>query len=602
MTTIRAMVVGIDRYEEPNWNVDGPVASACDVARWLLELPDVTLRLDLFVDEGAALDEDLLALKDNARFIVHCETSAHTLNRFAREGLPKDAPPDSHLFFFWAGHGMICNTSDKRIFACGDYRNGRSDAFFNASNFVKFLHTAAFSAFSTQIVLADVCSVPSAQAQFTFESHEPVWWPQQLERYASLAGATAKTPTAGGTFVRTALALLGATPGYPRDLDKLRDDFDAAGLRADPSMHGGVGGSRTALFDSAWKLLDGVDAHAFFGRHYELTVADLGVPAKAHDLRSALQDLCEMRDIEGAVPHGLMQFLMRLATVKELSAKISEWLDREAKDQSFSRGKIADKLRMESRQRVLLVEVARTDGDIGWLKPSLCFADGSFDQSRPFDKQPVRGWKAFETAMHALLTEIEKDCPLDDMQIQFIVDLSLLDRPYHRLSAPSGSLLGQQACVVVRERNRFFSENPKILKKWIEYASSLRSQKPAKVRWIRIDDGPKLSSEQGLCFAGFSLPHPVEGGMRPVPGLDALKRAIGLGVPFLYIRHLPPPTPGEWGDVACALQALSSELGNLEDFVGKFHDERLLGTENALDASLLWDDPSFRPFTYAYER
>ncbi|OMS41616.1 hypothetical protein AQ742_07985 [Burkholderia pseudomallei] len=605
MTTIRAMVVGIGRYEQAGWDVDGPLAVASDVAGWLLGLKGVTLQLDLFVDADAALSADLIAVEDGKRLTVHRETSATELNRFAREHLPLGVQPGTELFFFWSGHGMICDTSDHRVFACGDYREGRQDAFFNASNFVRFLRTSAFSAFSNQIVLADVCGVYKHQAQVTLE-HLSQFKRPQVVRYASLVGDTAKTAAAGGTFVKTVLAVLGATPGYPHDLAKLEEDFHAAGLRIDAQTVAdaaglGVDGSRAALFESAWNLLRGLDAHAFFRRHYERTVADLGVPARAHDLTSALQDLCEMRDDKGAVPHGLMQFMMRLATVPALSAPIKNWLDIEAKDQPHSRQEIADKLAREGLQRLLLVEVRQEGGEIVGLRPYLCCTDGSFDQSHRFDERPVRGWMAFEAAMHAILTEVAPHFSLDEMQIQFVIDLPLLGRPFHRVPTPDGSLLGQHARVVLRDRGRVFSSNPKTLKKWAEYASSLRGRKPAEVQWIRIDDGPNIPPEQGLCFAGFSLPHPVEG-VPPARGKEVLRRVLNLGVPFLYIRHQPPSAPGEWGDVAHALQTLSGGLGNLEDFVEKFHDARLHGAEDALEASLLWDDPSFNPFTNAHGR
>jgi len=597
------MVVGIGRYEQSGWDVDGPLAVASDVARWLLTLQDAALQLDLFVDADAALSADLVAAADGKRLTVHGETSATELNRFAREKLPLGSQPGSELFFFWSGHGMTCDTSDHRVFACGDYREGRLDAFFNASNFVRFLRTSAFNAFSKQIVLADVCGVYKHQAHVTLEPLNQ-FKRAQVVRYASLVGDTARTAAAGGTFVKTMLAVLGATSGYPHDLTKLEEDFHSAGLRADAQTvadAAGVDRSRAALFESAWNLLDGLDAHAFIGGHYERTVADLGVPARARDLASALQDLCEMRDDKGAVPHGLMQFMMRLATVPALSAPVENWLEVEARDQPHSRQEIARKLAREGLQRLLLVEVRQEGGEIVGLRPYLCCTDGSFDQSHRFDEWPVRGWKAFEAAMHSILAEVGPHYPLDEMQIQFVIDLPLLDRPFHRLLTSDGGLLGQQARVVLRDRSRLFSSNPKTLKKWAEYASGLRRRKPAEVRWIRIDDGPNIPPEQGLCFAGFSLPHPAEG----VPqsrGKDVLRRVLSLGEPFLYVRHQPPSAPGEWGDVGRALQMLSSGLGNLEDFVEKFHDARLHGAEDALEASLLWDDPSFNPFTNAHAR
>ena len=605
MTAIRAMVVGIGRYEQAGWNVDGPLAVAHDVARWLLGLKDVALQLDLFVDAGAPLPDDLVQAADDKRLAVHRETSAKDLNRFAREQLPVGVQRGSQLFFFWSGHGMVCDATGQRLFACGDYNDGRPDVYFNVTNFVRLLRTSAFGAFANQIVLADTCAVYRRQLTLTIESHKQFERPQFV-RFASEDGKTVKTATAGGTFVKTALDVLRATPGYPLDPARLEKDFDAAGLRADAQTLAdavglGVNGSRAALFESAWKVLDGLDVHGLFAHHYERTVADLGLPARAHDLASALQDLCEMRDDKGPVPHGLMQFMMRLASVTGLTAPITDWLDSEAKSQPRSRQEIAERLVREGLQRSLLVEVRQEGGEIAGLRPYLCCADASLDQAHRFDERPVRGWKAFETAMHAILKEMARHYPLDEMQIQFVIDLPLLDRPFHRLPTPDGGLLGQQARVVLRDRGRVFSSNPKTLKKWGEYASGLRGQNPADVRWIRIDEGQSIPPGQGLCFAGFSLPHPVEG-VTSGRGKDVLRRVLSLGAPFLYVRHQPPPAPGEWDDVVGALQTLSAGLGNLEDFVDEFHDARLRGVEDAQQASLVWDDPSFNPFTNAHGR
>ena len=599
------MLVGIGRYEQAGWNVDGPLAVVSDVARWLLALKDVTLQLDLFVDKDASLHDDIVKATDLKRLRVHRDTSATELNRFAREQLPVDAPPGAHLFFFWSGHGMTCDTSDHRVYACGDYRDGRVDAFFNASNFVRYLRTSAFSAFSKQIVLADVCGVYRHQASVTLEPLKQVKRPQVV-RFASLAGDTAKAAAAGGTFAKTVLAVLSAAPGYPHDLAKLEDDFHAAGLRADPQTIADAAGlsgnaSRGALLESAWKLLDGQDAHALFAHHYERTVADLGLPAKAHDLASALQDLCEMRDEKGPVPHGLMQFMMRLATVPTLTAPVAEWLDVEARSQPYSRREITDKLAREALQRLLLVEVRQEAGEITGLRPYLCRTDISFDLAHPFGETVVRGWQAFESAMQAVLAEVAPHYPIDEMQIQFMIDLPLLDRPFHRIPTPDGRPLGQQARVVLRDRGRVLSTNPKTLKKWADYASGLRGQNPGEVRWIRVDDGPNIPDGQGLCFAAFSLPHPVEG-VPPGRGKEVLRRVLNLGTPFLYVRHQPPRTPGDWGDVARALQLLSAGLGSIEDFVERFHDARLRGDEDAQQASLVWDDPSFNPFTNVHGR
>lgn len=606
MTTIRALVVGIGQYEQGgNWNVPGPLEAACDVAGWLLGLPDVSLQLDLFVDAGAALEVGLERAAAGRRLSIHRQTSAQRLNRFVREELPEQVQPGTQLFFFWSGHGLISSTTNDRLFACGDYKEGRVDTFFNASNFGRLLRTGRYSAYAGQMLFADVCGVFRHELSVALERHDQRKT-AQLVRYASIAGEAVKAPTAGGTFTRTLLAVLAATGGYPRDLAALDERLHQAGVRADPSAASPPAAddgdpTRPWLFESAWTLLDGLDVGTLYRRPYERTMADLGLPA-APDLRTALRELCALRDETGPVPHGLLQFMMRLAALPELSDPIAGWLACEARAQARSRREIERKLEMENGQRLLVIDVQiRPDTtEIVAFRPYLCCADASFDQALPFGERRCHGWDAFVAELQAVLAEVDRHHPLQDVQIQFVIDPPLLDRPFHRIQTRPGDIpIGQHTAVVLRDRDRLFSTNPRRREQWAAYADKLRGQAPSAMKWIRIDRVGGIPKEQGLCFAGFNLPHPAGGGASSSKEKQVLHRLLLCGTPFLYVRHQAPAAPGDWAATAQALAQLSGSVGNIEGFVDEFRDARVRGDEDAEQASLVWDDPSFNPFTNA---
>ncbi|MGF6844163.1 hypothetical protein QF001_008058 [Paraburkholderia youngii] len=619
MIHVRALVVGIDRYAQPTWDVSGPVTAALAVTRWLLHLRDVELMLDVFLDEDAILDEGLSTAAAQNRFVLHRTTRRDEIDSFVRVKLSESAAVGTHLFVFWSGHGVTCEATDDRIFVCGDYCDRLPDRVFNAGNFLRMLRTATYSAYSSQLLLADVCGVYRCQRFIAHEHHKQTKRPQ-LAFFATPSGEYAKSATSGGVFTETALKVFRALERYPFDLaqldQRLDEAFRAAGTDSfkvsvmssarqagDSQDQADAEDSGDILFDSAFALLAAHDVvESVYRRHYERTVADLEMPAllPARGLKSVLAELCALRDGEhGNMSYGLMQFMMRLAERAELKDAITRWLDWHAKYQPNSRKEIASMLTLEKSQRMLLLEVL-LDGsgtDIGGVKAYLCCADGSFDRARKFEPLSCSGWDSFVGAVQLIISDLAGDFLLENMQVQFIVDSPLLDRPFHRIPvSPEGPPIGVTTSVVLRHRQRLMYFNPGMRKKWTEYADKLRSVPVKKLKWHKIECATHIEAKEDMCFAGFVVPHPGAGAGSCKEEKAILHRVLMLGVPVLYVRHALP-TKGQWAGVGRALKKLTAELTNLEGFVGSFHDARLRGDANAEEASLIWDDPSFNPFT-----
>ena len=624
MKRVRAFVVGIDRYAQPGWDVEGPGRAAMAVARWLLALPDIELRLDLFLDAEAVLDADLTASLVRPGVTLHRATDAATLDEFARITLPAGSAPGTRLLVFWSGHGFTSEATSDRIFLCGNYRVGLGQREFNAGNFLRLLRTTPFAVFDRQTLLADVCGVYRQPFNVTIESHKQLGAPPpQLVYFATPEGDYAKSATAGGVFTETALGVLAAMQADWDDHDALSahlevafkavgtTPFRIAGWRNQQAiLESSVGSLRaeagSRLLHSALALLTGLDVvERIFRPHFLRVVAELGMPelAQAQGIVGALRELSLLRDgdLERRVPHGLLQLMMRLAREPGLGTAIDAWLDREAGEQRPSRREIAAALAVEDRQKTLLIEVLMQDAtrEIAGFDAFLCSADGQRVNDRRFETRHVRGWDEFVAALQALFADFTEGGSLNNLQIQFAVDTPLFDRPFHRIPiAPGGEEIGAEVVVVLRHRPRLRRSDESVYRNWRDFAELLRRVPPGQLKWVQVEGNPPVPEQKGPYFAAFSLPHP--GGPTPAPSclreLQVLQRLLRLGAPVLYVRH-EAPADGVWQGVGTTLGEMMTTLRHLDAFAESFRDARTRGSPHAEQATLLWDDPLFNPFT-----
>jgi hypothetical protein len=614
-----ALLVGIEKYDQPGWDVPGPCANAVAVARWLISTGIPPSNIHAFLDPMNGLVDDI-ALLQRAGVQVRCPADWVTIDTFSRTALPAGCPANSRLLVYWSGHGCT-SRGGNRIFFCRDYVEKLPSRVFNGSNFLRSLRSPDYRCFAEQIFLADVCGVYSrSPISDLSEAPERQGDTRQLAYFATPEGKYAIGPNGRGVFTEAALNVLRQAGGWPdrhsfaqrleEALGKVgQTPFRISGLRDDaeiPEVLVGFVGENAgnSYFQSAIELLSGMDVISdVFLPHYLRTVADLGIPelANAQGLIGIVKELSSLRDAEltKGVPRGLLQFLMRLAQEEPFEKPIREWLAKNAESQENTLRQIRKALELEADQKILIILVEIDEKrEIAAYRPYLRNSDFSPVPERTFAKRTVRDWQDFELSLQGLFCEFMVDGNLSNLEIHFIVDPPLFDRAFHLIPATrDGSPIGEQVVVLLRHRRRVLSADRRLRTAWKEYADSLRPARPNALKWLQIDSGGSpLPKEKGLCFVSFILPAVYTGGAACESEKRIVARLLDLGAPYIYLPHALPHG-ADWQAVAKELTELLSELRTLDGFPTKFMAERLRGSVTALQASILWDDPLSNPFT-----
>jgi hypothetical protein len=221
----RAVVVGIERYAEPGWNIDGPAADACRMGRWLMSngVPagNITALVSPLDWNKEAAEESGLQVRPADR---------ETVYRVFHEELP-DCPAAA-LFVYWVGHGMTWE--DDTLLAFADTREDRR-RYLNLGQLLRWLRTTEINC-PTQTVVVDSCRVYAEDILITtpncwnFDPARPAADRRQEALLAVPRGASSiRPPGWRSTQFSTALhAELGDVPGPGGlDLRTLRDRIGA---------------------------------------------------------------------------------------------------------------------------------------------------------------------------------------------------------------------------------------------------------------------------------------------------------------------------------------------------------------------------------------
>jgi hypothetical protein len=452
---------------------------------------------------------------------------------------------------------------------------------------------------------------------------EPVNGPviPRLVYFAGAPGTYTKNATAGGKFSETALTVLGSARPYPEpehlaDLaQRLEQAFDKDKVpwfrhsSWGQDQRGGWYGAGAPdeppappFRAAAEALLAGldIDDEALLDC-YRRTANDQCTPviADAGALDAVLDDLCSLRDRlhdtnPARVPHGLLQFMLRLAELPGLDAPIGIWLDQHAGGQLATRASIKKRLLAEKQRKSLLLAVREQAGRIAGIQPYLCLDDGSFDPDYASHEQPARTWSEAVRVVQACIAPFIQGGALPNLHVEFAVEANLLDLPFHQIPLwEDGPALGARVRVVLRDRQRMMCGDPWWLERWREYAHALRSQEPHRIKWLKIDASGALPDDRGMCFAGFSLQSANAATLwRERANLSQL---LLDGAPVLYLRQSAPPD-GDWGEVQARLASMSARATHFDGVADVFHQHRIRGAADAAEAALLWDDPETNPF------
>jgi hypothetical protein len=611
---VHALLVGIEAYDQPDWDVPGPCRSAIAAAQWLLSIRTIPENIQMFLDSVQDLTAEIDMLRGRG---VNVQSSARweELDRFCRNVLGNGCVAHSRLFIFWSGHGCT-NAAGNRVFFCRDYVERLPNRVFNASNFLRRLKTRQLACFADQIFLADVCGVYSNETQAEATENLLQGQTRQAAYFATPEGAYATALGGHGVFADAALAVLGKLGEWPDPdifgiaLEKAlkhsnAPSFRIAGLRPGgelvESVIGTIAHSGNLHYRSVIDLLTHLDVRgATYLPHYYRTVADLGIPdlARAQGISGIVAELSSLQDPgrSGRVPAGLLQFRKRLAGEAALADLINNWLRQNAKGQENTLEEIGENLAAEAQQKLLLILTEIDEKErISAFKPYLCNNNGSLVpiEKPSFLRQTVQDWNEFERAMQGVLKDFYRNGLLDNFEIHFVADLPLFDRPFHMIPVqPGGPNIGQLTVVVVRHRLRVLSRDRRLRKNWLTYADALRGKPPSGIKWLKIERGKSvLPNDRGLCFACFSLPASAT----RAELMDILKRLLLLGAPYLYVPHAEP-VDSDWQQLADDLANLSNHLDTLDPVPGEFANRRMAGNPFACDATLLWDDPRTNPF------
>lgn len=507
---------------------------------------------------------------------------------------------------------------------CHDYTDANANhRVFNASKFIRRLRGQEFQCFEQQIFLADVCGnyTPLNFELSQREAGRPVTTVEQMTYFATPEGKYAKGDNGLGVFTSTTVSVLrkfNTWPNLKEFSSSMGNAFESVGETpfciewlGDPNNKEKrrlVGSfptdSESLHFKSVLSILSPLNlSNQVFRRHYQRTVSNLGEPKMnaAQGLSGMIKELTSMRDgdLHGGLPFGLIQFLSRLCQEDEVAEVIETWLDANAAQQGSDRSSVKEIISAETAEKLLVIEVINNDeGRISEFQPYL-----RTQNLRPIDDerllgQKVNDWADFETKIVALINNLRNPPTISGVQIYFLVDPPLFDRPFHMILIRPGTMLGEEYAVLLRNRERVRFARDILCKPWKQYADSLHQTSLGDLKFIPIPaptgDKVKVPDEMGICYAAFVVPPLLSGGVDSHEK-HFMGKLMRVGVPYLYWLHRIP-TGGNLANVEESLNNWFRGLKTLEEFPGVFTSQRNVN-EYALQASLLWDDPRFNPFS-----
>jgi hypothetical protein len=589
--TVRAVIIGIEKYDDASLDVDAPAANAVAMAQWAKNHGIAAADIFLFV---SSLDHALSATLD-AMGIRNRGTKKYDIETALRTNLPV-VEDGSSLLFYWSGHGMT-DVNGQRLFFCSDYTAQLTDRVFNATLFFRELRNDYYAGYRRQLVLADVCGTNS-QMPVRPANYDP-GTPRkrsQLIYFATPEGGYALAATREGAFTHHARRVLNNFEGFP-DFVAFKEQLDKE-LRASElprflldgrseddewqDRFGRASASEDQTANSLVELLVGLRIrHTEATASFQATVSALKNPRllAAEGLTGMVRELSDLREPIRGATHGLVQFVLRLSqALPQHMVALTAWLARWAQQETVDYE--AEKLRVEHGRSALIVDVVSDQrGEIAHLRPMLRSLDQTQSRGPRFGPIPVRSWEEVDDAVQGILQQLDKE-GFHDIEIHFIVDTTVFDRPFHRLRGLNRPLLGEEFGVLLHHRTRVQRSLSTPKRIWQERARAVSCKAPADLAWTRCAQHQDLPRTADLCLAGW-----------PPNGLGkmVLDKLVMLGVPFIYWPHSEDEP-----DVERDLTQIVKGLGTLSAMSDAIRQKRL--AEVISSGSLLWDDASFNPY------
>jgi hypothetical protein len=612
MQDVRAVVVGVSRYQIKEWNTEGPARNAYAIVEWLARNKVPTDRIHLFMDSQDLSEGEKKWLGSEGISIR--KTSFEEINRFWRQELSDSAAPGEKLFVFWSGHG-VTDSSDRRLFFCSDFATNLTSSVFNASEFIANLRGGALSNFAKQLVLADVCGTyaefrTSPTDDKPHDSH-PV---RQLTVFASPDGEYTRDADGFGAFTGALLEVLRSFEcRWPEQEEFLKQlDLVVRGWEQKPfriSWRGAAqiderrtGPHQRERNEYAISILSLLSSYPIAGealrRPYALTVSNLGNSslASVHSLTGMIDELANLQDDSlGGASFGLVQFLARLASNPTLSQEralaIEQWIDTNSVEQV--RAEVQMVLETERQSQLLLLRIDNDSlGNISGFQAFLRYPDLSPVRGFKAEFYKVSDWSELSKAIRRLVEEGLSEETKKDLKIHFLVDPPLFDLPFHRVELASGEQLGEQHVCVVHYRARALKSRTALIVRWKEWLQQLADAGIVRAPLLEISmkDGA-LPGGKGICYASFAVGPQAKGKAEK----EKLGRILLLGAPYLCWslaaeNLLSSQLPQTLNSLFC--QAI--RFAQVPEIL---LNERIRNCPIASQLTVLWDDPLFDPFS-----
>jgi len=207
-----ALVVGIEKYKEEDFDIDGPVNSAFQFAQWLTKggVPSENIQLCL-----SPIDK-------NRDLVKQCPVKVQKATRQHLSYIINDILSQKSgdlLYIFWAGHGVLIS-GEKRRLICAE---ATRDAMYSidVSSLLLLLASTNFQ-IRNQICLIDACAEYAPELRTDSEEFFPgaVTANRQFVLFSSREGETAKVNTDTGMcfFSEIVLDLLVKEPHFLEDI------------------------------------------------------------------------------------------------------------------------------------------------------------------------------------------------------------------------------------------------------------------------------------------------------------------------------------------------------------------------------------------------
>ena len=103
-----ALIVGIEKYDQLDWDTAGPCANALAVAEWLISTGVVEgANIFLFLDAIADYDQRIRDLRAQGVAAIQTSATWTVMEDFCFKQLPAGRPADSRLFIYWSGRNSV---------------------------------------------------------------------------------------------------------------------------------------------------------------------------------------------------------------------------------------------------------------------------------------------------------------------------------------------------------------------------------------------------------------------------------------------------------------------------------------------------------------